>query len=566
MILSPLPFWKVSAGALLYTYEVTSTTPKATYSDATGTENTNPVVFDSAGYASIWLNGAYKMILTDGVGATLFDPATVEGTVIRTMDLVNSASNTSTFVEVATVAALKALAAGAATFVLVEGYRSAGDGGGGMFYWSSGATAYDDGVYFRPAANPATGRWIRLFNGNIDPRWFGAYGDNSHNDTAALAAADTYAAAASLNLELNGGKYVMSTDPTFTAPVIFKGTSGLVWTTYALAIMPVISICDDKQHFFYSGGGSVTFPATGTNIKTVWLTGTASPGWTSTDLLAVDAAGAKNITTDDCVVTDRLQVGKGADVASENDITLGDGNVFNVTGTTQVNRILVTGWQVGSIVTLYFTSALTLKHGQTYGSSYAGITLQGAVDLVIAAGDSITICLNTSTTWKEIARSTANSFSVTSTALQTAGNFTETYGTFTFTASVGFTTIPTTRVDYYTRKHSTLSGAPTMVTLSFYQMAATGSSTLAYIEDTTHAIPSAIRPTERLALRAGTCADNGDYVYPAICVLETNGDIYIAMEKVSTTDIIIDANPPGGFGVNNTRGFSSFSVTYPVWP
>lgn len=55
------------SGGKLYTYTAGTTTPLATYTDATGaTPNSNPVILDSRGEAAIWLGAAtYKFKLTD---------------------------------------------------------------------------------------------------------------------------------------------------------------------------------------------------------------------------------------------------------------------------------------------------------------------------------------------------------------------------------------------------------------------------------------------------------------------------------------------------------------------
>ena len=53
------------AGGKVYTYSPGTTTAKATYSTSTGTANANPVVLDSAGRASIWLDGIYKISVYD---------------------------------------------------------------------------------------------------------------------------------------------------------------------------------------------------------------------------------------------------------------------------------------------------------------------------------------------------------------------------------------------------------------------------------------------------------------------------------------------------------------------
>ena len=65
---------------------------------------------------------------------------------------------------------------------VVLGYNDKGDGGGGHFYWDSASSApLDGGLYFKGAL--AAGRWIRLFDGPINVRWFGATGKNSTLDT-----------------------------------------------------------------------------------------------------------------------------------------------------------------------------------------------------------------------------------------------------------------------------------------------------------------------------------------------------------------------------------------------
>ena len=61
-------------GGKLYTYEAGTSTPKATYTDVTGTvSNANPTILDSAGYANVWLgSGGYKFILKTSADVTLW--------------------------------------------------------------------------------------------------------------------------------------------------------------------------------------------------------------------------------------------------------------------------------------------------------------------------------------------------------------------------------------------------------------------------------------------------------------------------------------------------------------
>lgn len=62
------------AGGLVYTYAGGTTTPQATYTNATdGTPNANPVVLDSAGRASIWFTKgvSYKVVIKTAASVTL---------------------------------------------------------------------------------------------------------------------------------------------------------------------------------------------------------------------------------------------------------------------------------------------------------------------------------------------------------------------------------------------------------------------------------------------------------------------------------------------------------------
>jgi hypothetical protein len=67
---------------LLYTYVAGTTTPQATYTDSTQTtQNTNPVVLNARGEASIWLNPllTYKFVLQDQFGNTIWTQDQIPG-------------------------------------------------------------------------------------------------------------------------------------------------------------------------------------------------------------------------------------------------------------------------------------------------------------------------------------------------------------------------------------------------------------------------------------------------------------------------------------------------------
>lgn len=69
------------SGGKLYSYIAGTTTPLVTYSDADGaTPNTNPVILDSAGFATIYLgNGTYKFKLANSADVDQYTIDEVEG-------------------------------------------------------------------------------------------------------------------------------------------------------------------------------------------------------------------------------------------------------------------------------------------------------------------------------------------------------------------------------------------------------------------------------------------------------------------------------------------------------
>ena len=85
---------------------------------------------------------------------------------------------------------LKAISS--ATFVdgdlcILRGYRSTSTDGNGTFIWDSSASDSDNGgTIITPDDAPASGRWLRIYTGGIDPHWFGCYANGSDNDDTAF--------------------------------------------------------------------------------------------------------------------------------------------------------------------------------------------------------------------------------------------------------------------------------------------------------------------------------------------------------------------------------------------
>jgi hypothetical protein len=120
--------------------------------------------------------------------------------------------------------------------VIVSGYYSAGDGGGGQFYWDAASTESDNGgTIIVPTSNPAVGRWKRICNDEFYPEWFGAKGeDSTFDDAPAIRAAITAAGGSKGAVVLSRKYYLTSTHPTNNTTHLFidgvtrikiKGTS-----------------------------------------------------------------------------------------------------------------------------------------------------------------------------------------------------------------------------------------------------------------------------------------------------------------------------------------------------
>lgn len=100
----------------------------------------------------------------------------------------------------------------------------------------------------------------------------------------------------------------------------------------------------------------------------------------------------------------RIQGKRGTDVASANDITLGQGNFFYITGTTQINALHTSGWQAGSEITLMFQGVVTVKNNTAGGGGTAPMILASGTDFATTANDVLKLQYDGSN-WIETGRS-----------------------------------------------------------------------------------------------------------------------------------------------------------------
>lgn len=105
----------------------------------------------------------------------------------------------------------------------------------------------------------------------------------------------------------------------------------------------------------------------------------------------------------------RLEQGAGANVVAANNLTVGnDGNLFTITGNTQINAITTANWQAGSKIAFIFTGTPTLKNNTAGGAGTATMLLAGRVDYTATFGDYIGFQYD-GTNWYETNRKLAAS-------------------------------------------------------------------------------------------------------------------------------------------------------------
>jgi hypothetical protein len=184
--------------------------------------------------------------------------------------------------------------------------------------------------------------------------------------------------------------------PTFTGVAKFAdGTS----------LLPSIAFSGATTTGFFRSGSAIGIAAAATQVGTFDATGltlnvlTWGIGFSDAVISRISAGSV-------AATTGRWSVKQGAAAASGAQITLGtDGNRFQITGTTQSDLILSTGWQGGSIVTLHFQGSVTVRHNQAPSGAFHPLMLAGAANFSATANDQLTLQYDsTDSKWYEIGR------------------------------------------------------------------------------------------------------------------------------------------------------------------
>src|ERR1041384_1726711 len=99
----------------------------------------------------------------------------------------------------------------------------------------------------------------------------------------------------------------------------------------------------------------------------------------------------------------RFMTWQGANVSSANQMDLGlDGNLFVITGNTDVQCITHTGWNEGSVITLMFQGTLTLRSSFSCGDTLDKVVLSANMDFTITGLTTVTLVY--AGDWFEVSR------------------------------------------------------------------------------------------------------------------------------------------------------------------
>ena len=113
-----------------------------------------------------------------------------------------------------------------------------------------------------------------------------------------------------------------------------------------------------------------------------------------------------------CIIQNNLSQGRnqlaiGINISAANNLTLGtDGNIFTITGNTQINAIITAGWRAGAQIILKFTGTPTIKNNTAGGAGTAVLLLAGSADF-IAANNTILGLFYDGIQWQETFRKVA---------------------------------------------------------------------------------------------------------------------------------------------------------------
>jgi len=138
------------------------------------------------------------------------------------------------------------------TRATVLGYNNVGDDGGGEFYYDSGSSATVDGGVVFSTSMSTGGRWIRLFNTSLNPRFFGAKGDGTTDDSTDFnnCLASTYAS----HVDISDGTYIVQNLTISSARTVTLSAGATLKLKASAGANPILTVSATAQYTKISGG------------------------------------------------------------------------------------------------------------------------------------------------------------------------------------------------------------------------------------------------------------------------------------------------------------------------
>jgi len=191
---------EISFSQLITTLTINS----ATGSVQAGSPTSIPVIGASLKFRYYAATTTWRMINTSLSGSGLLS---IAGGGTNASTAIAAAGNLGTFTVVSSITALRAVSKTANGNVFVTGYTTANDGGGGVYiYFASDTTSSDNGGSIIVASDG--GRWHLQIISGVSVKQFGATGNGTTDDTAAIQAAEN---AGISPLVFPAGTYIVDT-------------------------------------------------------------------------------------------------------------------------------------------------------------------------------------------------------------------------------------------------------------------------------------------------------------------------------------------------------------------
>ena len=238
-------------GGKIYTYEQGTTTPLTTYTTQAGdVANTNPVILDSKGQASVWLGSdPYTIVVHDSDDVLQSDGGDVFPALYGFLDvdgLIDSAFLPESLISYDTVADMIADTLEVDTLYITKGYTTEGDRGNGIYLIQTSAafgSTPDNQINFY--VNSGTLVAKLLYSGPLDARKAGAIEDTDSYE--ALQAAFDFSPAVLISGIFESSKQLTVSGKSFSLIGSGIGTSRILWTTGAATSGIDITLTDTEQ-------------------------------------------------------------------------------------------------------------------------------------------------------------------------------------------------------------------------------------------------------------------------------------------------------------------------------